>query len=182
MPKRTGSTGLTLTLDPKRCAVEDSVAYLRQCFAKFRVALLRRFGKSLSFIAVVELQQSGMAHLHVLVGVHIEQAWISQAWQAVGGGSIVDIRSVDVHCIHAYLAKYLTKDLLLSVSAKKKRISNSRDIHLTEKKPMSEWQWSPDSIHSHLRRLERRGVWIIRDAIEDDAGLAVFLAFDNSAG
>ena len=43
---------MTLTVDPKRRAAEDSVAYLRQCFSKFRVSLFRRFGKPISFIAV----------------------------------------------------------------------------------------------------------------------------------
>ena len=169
---------LTLTLDPKRCAAPDSVAYLRQCFSKFRVSLFRRFGKPISFIAVVELQKSGMAHLHVLIGVYIEQAWISEAWQSVGGGSIVDIRMVDVHRVNAYLAKYLTKDFFLSVPAKKKRISTSRDIHLTEKKPKSDWRWSPDSIRSHLRRLERGGIWITTETVED-VGLRCFLAIDS---
>ena len=77
---------MTLTLDPQKCAAEDSVAYLRKCFSKFRVSLLRRYDKTLSFIAVVELQKSGMAHLHVLIGIYIDQDWISQAWQRVGGG------------------------------------------------------------------------------------------------
>jgi hypothetical protein len=92
-----------------------------------------------------------MVHVHVLIGVFIEQAWISQAWHAAGGGSIVDIRLVDVHRVNAYLAKYLTKDLFLSVPAKKKRVSTSRDIHLFEKKSeRSDWQWSPHSIAFHL--------------------------------
>jgi hypothetical protein len=170
---------MTLTLDPKRCAAEDSVAYLRQCFAKFRVALFRRFGKPISFIAVVELQKSGMAHLHVLISVYIEQAWISQAWHSVGGGSIVDIRLVDVHRVNAYLAKYLTKDFFLSVPAKKKRVSTSRDIHLFEKKTeRSDWQWSRNSIASHFRRVQWTGIWIIQDAVEDDAGLRSFVALD----
>jgi hypothetical protein len=55
--------------------------------------------------------------------------------------------------------------LTLFLPAKKGPLSTSRDIHLTEKKPKSDWLWSPDTIDSHLRRLEARGIWIIRDAI-----------------
>ena len=59
-----------------------------------------------------------------------------------GGGRVVDIRSVQVHRISAYLSKYLTKDLLLSVPAKKKRISTSRDISLFDKREPSGWQFA----------------------------------------
>ena len=143
---------MTLTLDPAKCSVPDSVAYLRRCFNKFRVSLCRfseRAGyRQISFIAIVELQKSGMAHLHVLISVSLPQDWISQAWQMVGGGRIVDIRSVDVHRIGAYLSKYLTKNLLNSVPAKKKRISTSRDIHLFEKKEPLGWEWTRIAIDS----------------------------------
>src|SRR5688572_14314837 len=74
------------TLDTKKVSIEDSLSYLRDCFSKFRVSLIRRFGKAISYIAVVDLQKSGMAHLHVLIGVYIDQKWISDAWQSVGGG------------------------------------------------------------------------------------------------
>lgn len=164
---------MTLTLDPNKCAVEDSVAHLRQCFSKFRVSLLRRVRKRVSFIAIVELQKSGMAHLHVLIGVFLEQHWISEAWQAVGGGKIVDIRYVDVHRVNAYLTKYLTKDLLLSVPAKKKRVSTSRDINLFGEKEPSGWSWSRDLIGGlfliALKNAER-----VIEIKEDDGGLCFF--------
>jgi hypothetical protein len=165
---------MTLTLDPKKCAVRDSVAYLRKCFSKFRVSLLRKFGKTISFIAVVELQKSGMAHLHVLIGVYIDQAWISEAWQSVGGGSVVDIRFVDVHRVTAYVAKYLTQDLLLSVPASKKRISTSRNIHLFEKKKKTGWVWKKHrikNVYSQCLSLGRR----LERVTEDETGLVFFV-------
>ncbi len=172
---------MTLTLDPARCGAKDSVAYLRKCFSKFRVSLLRRLGKTISYIAVVELQKSGMAHLHVLIGVFIDQAWISQAWQSVGGGRIVDIRLVDVHRVNAYLSKYLTKDRLLSVPAKKKRVSTSRDIHLFELKEKLGWVWSKAPIDQHYADLLRRG--LIPDRVsEDDGGLAFFAVIASLSG
>lgn len=72
-----------------------------------RVVLARRFGASVNFIVVLEFQKSGLAHLHVLLGVYIPQAWLSEAWQSIGGGRIVDIRFVDVHRVAGYLACYL---------------------------------------------------------------------------
>jgi hypothetical protein len=165
---------MTLTLDPKLVKVEDSVSYLRNCFSKFRVSLLRRFGRAISFIAIVELQKSGMAHLHVLIGVYIEQRWLSEAWQSVGGGRIVDIRYRDIHRIGAYLSKYLTKDLLLMVPANKKRISTSRDIRLLEKRDPSGWRWSNDLIGRHyLSALRCRSN--IYDLCEDDGGMKSFV-------
>jgi len=165
---------MTLTLDPKKCPVDDSVAYLRKCFSKFRVSLLRRLGHSVSFIAVVELQKSGMAHLHVLIGVYLEQRWIKEAWQRIGGGQIVDIRTVDVHRIKRYLSKYLTKDLLLSVPAKKKRISTSRDIRLFEKRTQPGWIWSKRLLGHHQSVLLLLGR-TLEDMVRDDDGtLRVF--------
>ena len=173
---------MTLTLDPKKCPIEDSVSYLRQSFSKFRVSLLRRFGQSVSFIAVVELQKSGMAHLHVLIGVYLEQRWIKEAWQAVGGGQIVDIRSVDVHRVKRYLSKYLTKDLFLAVPQKKKRVSTSRDIRLFEKRENTGWSWTKGSISLYLSRLTllKRSVDdIVRD---DEDQLKAFTHVEDSGG
>ena len=164
---------MTLTLDPAKCPGGDSVAYLRECFSKFRVSLLRRFGKSISYIAVVELQKSGMAHLHVLIGVYIPQNWISEAWQAVGGGRIVDIRQRHIRSVARYLSKYLTKDFLGAVPSKKKRITTSRDIRLFEKCPkQNQWEYSPEKIRHHYAAEKRRA--LITKVVEDDVGLSSF--------
>jgi hypothetical protein len=136
---------LTLTLNPRSCpatdsVATDSVAYVKNCWAKFRTYLKRRYQTPLSFIAVVELQQSGYAHLHVLVDRFIEQNWIAEAWQAVGGGRIVDIRYVDIHRIAPYMSKYLTKDLLLApFKPRQRRYSTSRNITLISNTPSGEW-------------------------------------------
>jgi hypothetical protein len=113
---------------------------VKNCWAKFRTYLKRRYQTPLSFIAVVELQQSGYAHLHVLVDRFIEQNWIAEAWQAVGGGRIVDIRYVDIHRIAPYMSKYLTKDLLLApFKPRQRRYSTSRNITLISNTPSGEW-------------------------------------------
>jgi hypothetical protein len=130
---------LTLTLDPRKIS-GSPVRYLRRIFNKFRVYLLRKFGRSIKYIAVLEFQQNGNPHLHILVDRFIQQHWISQTWSALGGGRIVDIKFVDVHRISRYLSKYLTKELLLSAPPRSRRVTTSRGIHLIEKR-VSEIPW-----------------------------------------
>ncbi len=135
---------LTLTLDPSLCTAEQSIAHIRACWAKYRTYLKRRYGISISFITVLEFQKSGYAHLHILVDRYIEQEWISESWQAVGGGRIVFIEKVDKHRISMYLTKYLTKSLV-AVDAecespvRYRRVTTSRDITLFVKQKSGEW-------------------------------------------
>lgn len=137
---------LTLTLDPSKCAAEDSASYIKSCWGKFRVYLGRlmkeRTGSSkLPFVWVLEFQNNGYAHLHVLLGEYIEHPWIKAAWQAVGGGRIVDIRTVDILRIPNYLSKYLTKNLILSTKGKLRRYSCAREIKLFAKNAVNQpWE------------------------------------------
>ena len=133
---------LTLTLDPSKIE-GDPVRYLRRVFNKFRVSLLRKFKCTVNYIAILEFHKSGIPHLHVLVDRFILQQWISEAWSALGGGEIVDIRFVDVHRISHYLAKYLTKELLMSAPLRSRRVTTSRSIHLLEK-TASDTTWVMD--------------------------------------
>jgi hypothetical protein len=123
---------ITLTLDPEKIE-GDPVVYLRNTFNKFRTYLRRKYGSAPKYIAVLEFHENGKPHLHILVDRFIEQAWLSIAWQAVGGGRIVDIRFVDIHRVSHYLAKYLTVDLLLSAPTGVRRVTCSRGIVLLEK-------------------------------------------------
>jgi hypothetical protein len=143
---------VTLTLDPKRIPANiRSEIYLRDCWRKMRVSLTRRFGKSVDFISVLEFQKSGIAHLHLLIGVFIPQNWLSEAWQSVGGGRIVDIQYVDVHRVAAYLTQYFAGEKIahtLSLLPRRARIfGSSRTISLCGKK-------------------EKRGWWIVKRGIE----------------
>jgi len=116
-----------------------------------RVYLARRYGKSVDFIAILEFQKSGVAHLHLLVGIFIPQRWLSEAWQSVGGGKLVDIRYVDVHRVAAYLTRYLAGEKIehtLSLLPPRARIfGTSRSILLWGKK-------------------EKCGWWMVRKSIE----------------
>lgn len=166
---------LTLTLDPRTCTPEESTAYIRDCWNKFRTYLKRRHGALVSFIAILELQKSGYAHLHVLVDRYIPQPWISEAWQSVGGGRIVFITQVDVHRVAGYLAKYLTKELLESkLHPRQRRYTTSRDIRLLTKSTSGKWVL--------LRRTLELLYWHTRSAViregRDDNG---FLQWFESA-
>jgi hypothetical protein len=134
----------SLTLDPKKVGnPEGSDRYIRQCWRKMRVLLERRFGGSVQFIGVLEFQKNGLAHLHILLGVYIPQGWLSEAWQSIGGGEVVDIRYVDVHRVAGYLATYLAGEKIehtLGWLLPRARIfTTSRGIRLTEKKKSEGW-------------------------------------------
>jgi hypothetical protein len=143
---------VTLTLDPARVgSPTQSSKYIKYCWRKMRVVLQRRFGNSIVFIAVLEFQLSGFAHLHILVSVLIQWAWLSEAWQSIGGGKIVDIRTVDVHRVSAYLTSYLVgskiEHTLLRLPLRSRIFSTSRGLSLSCKKQKGEW-------------------WLVRRAIE----------------
>jgi hypothetical protein len=135
---------LTLTLDPAKLPPGiDPVRYLRSCvWAKFRTYLKRKYGRPIVYIAVLEYTEAGIPHLHVLVDRFIPQAWISESWEALGGGRVVDIRRVyDMHRVARYLSKYLTKQVILSSPRGVRRWSVSRGIQLFEK-VVKEQNWS----------------------------------------
>jgi len=147
----------TLTLDPKKLLPDArSDRYLRNCWRKMRVLLERRYRGVVQFISVMEFQESGLAHLHVLFGVYIPQAWLSQAWQSVGGGQIVDIRYVEIRKVAAYLTTYLTSKKVartLSLLPRRARIfSTSRGIRFSQQSGSSGWFLKRKHItylHSH---------------------------------
>ncbi len=134
----------TLTLDRKLIKKgQRSDRYIRNCWSKMRVSLARRFGESVDYVGVLEFHKDGVAHLHLLLNQFIEQGWLSDAWSAVGGGVIVDIRMVDIHRVTAYLSVYLAGDKVkhtLELLPKRARIfTTSRSIVLWSKKKSSGW-------------------------------------------
>lgn len=133
---------MTLTLDPKKLPPNcETVSFIRHSWAEFRVYLQRQFHRPVKFIAILEFQKNGRAHLHVLIDRYIDDHWISEQWQAVGGGKVVDIRFVDIHRISAYLSKYLTKDLMLICPPRKRRITTCRAIRLFDPRLPGGWRY-----------------------------------------
>jgi hypothetical protein len=131
---------LTLTLDVPKLNGQDSTRYINEVFADFRTYLKRKLGKTPKYIRVLEYQKSGIAHLHVLLDTFLDQSWISETWDGLGGGRIVDIRRVDMHRVSHYLSKYLTKEMLMLAPSRARRVTTSRTIQLNPKKN-SDWIW-----------------------------------------
>jgi hypothetical protein len=72
--------------------------------------MVRRFG-AFEYLAVVEPQKRGAAHVHVVYrGGYIPQRWLSRSAAEAGFGRIADIRRSH-RKLTSYLAKYLTKQL-----------------------------------------------------------------------
>jgi hypothetical protein len=177
---------MTLTLDPSRIPEgADPIKYLRNTFSKFRTSLKRKYGEAITYISILELQKSGNPHLHVLVDRHISQAWISESWQAVGGGKIVDIRIVDIHRAPHYLTKYLSKQAILSVPKGVRRYTTSRGIKLfrgnnrmgnqyvlefVDPKP-SGWSVAPWSIEQYYYNA---GLDILAEDFDEDGSIRYF--------
>ena len=130
---------LTLTLDPAKLQDADSTKYINEVFADFRVYLRRKLGRTPSYIRVLEYQKNGNAHLHILINCWLDQHWVSEAWSAIGGGRVVDIRIVDMHRISHYLSKYLTKQMIECAPPRARRVTTSRDIKLLEKEPTGDF-------------------------------------------
>jgi hypothetical protein len=124
-----------------------------------RVSLERKFGRALPFIAILEFQESGLAHFHILFGVFIPQAWLSEAWQSVGGGKIVDIRYVEIRRVSAYVTTYLTSKKIahtLNLLPRRARIfTTSRSLRLSGATNSSGW-W-----------LNRRNIQYLREHSSD---------------
>jgi hypothetical protein len=176
---------VTLTLDPKRIPEGTrSDRYLRDTWRKMRVLLARRFGGSIDFVGVLEFQKSGLAHLHVLIGVYIPQGWLSEAWQSVGGGRIVDIRYVDVHRVAGYLTSYLTGEKVLhtvSLLPLRARIfSCSRSIAFWGKREKTDWllcRRSLDELRERAQAVERERWEIIEDS--QGSTLEILMYFES---
>jgi hypothetical protein len=164
---------VTLTLNPSKIK-GDPVPFLNAAFAKLRVYLQRHNGGSPQYIRVLEFQKNGNPHFHILIDRRIEIEWIRKAWVAVGGGYMVDIRVIDVHRVSRYLAKYLTKDLLMSAPLRCRRVTSSRGIKLFEKEP-SEFKWELLRV-SIYRLREMYAVSVITPLFDEDQLLESFTA------
>lgn len=75
-----------------------------------RVYIARHVPGKLAYIAILQRHKSGVGHLHLLVSRFLPQRQISRFSAALGGGRVIDIRSVEVRSVAAYLSKYLTKE------------------------------------------------------------------------
>ena len=125
---------LTLTLDDSRLGNRcDTVRHIRIVFNRLREYLRRKYGVPPTYICVLEFNQRGVPHLHVLIDRYIPQKWLKNTWDRIGGGRVVFIKQVSVRHVARYLSKYLTKELLLSAPKGTRRITTARSIKLFPK-------------------------------------------------
>jgi hypothetical protein len=157
---------------------KKSVPYIRDCFNKLRTYWRRQYGKAPTFIAVLEFQQNGNPHLHVVVDRYMDQSWLQAAWQAVGGGRFVNIEHFDLHRAAHYISKYLSKDdyaKLFSAPLRARRVTTSRSIKLLEKpEKLHLWELLRTTITELFSRFESTATGIVRDALDSELmGFAV---------
>ena len=158
---------MTLTLNPKKID-GDPIRYMRRCWAKLRVALFRKFGRTPDYICVLEFHLSGRPHLHFLVSRYIDWSWLSAEWQSVGGGWKVDISKVkSLRRVRNYVSKYLSKGLLLSAPPRSRRVTASQRIHLNEKRKPSSAVWKLER-RSIERLFEDRAAEVIATTWEEE--------------
>lgn len=104
---------ITLTCDRDRFAsVEHAFQVMAKAFSKLVARIRRKFG-SFEYIRVWELHKSGYPHLHIMQrGGYIPQKWLSETWDELGVGKIVDIRKIHrPQVTAAYVTKYMGKGL-----------------------------------------------------------------------
>jgi hypothetical protein len=103
---------------------------------------------------VWELHKSGYPHLHVVARAgFIPQKWLSERWDQLGIGCIVDIRKVYKHETAAfYISKYLGKAVgdCARMLRNTRIISKSRnwliaDPEVSDLDELKGWTWAPVS-------------------------------------
>ena len=88
---------VTLTLDPKTGLSERlSRKYLQHCWSKWRKRLARlcdKRGTAFRFVRVIEYQDNGQAHAHVILTAEgVSASEMSAAWFECGGGVVCDVQ------------------------------------------------------------------------------------------
>jgi len=105
---------LTLTLDPAVIPTEYKARthkYITKIFNTF-LTDIRRIQKELKYVWVVEFQQNGNAHLHIVLDTRLDIRKVREIWTRIGGGvqSYVDY----IHNLSStanYISKYIGKGL-----------------------------------------------------------------------
>lgn len=104
---------ISLSCDPTRFRDPDEARKsLQQGFTELVRRVRRKWGP-MEYIRTWELHKNGFPHLHVIQrGSYIPQSWLSETWDEVGGGPIVDIRKISNPTkTTKYVLKYLSKGL-----------------------------------------------------------------------
>ncbi|OGD10602.1 hypothetical protein A2397_01345 [Candidatus Amesbacteria bacterium RIFOXYB1_FULL_44_23] len=108
---------LTLTLDPKIIPPEYlsengnfTHKYITKLFNHFLVTLKRKIHKDIKFVWVIEFQENGNTHLHVVTNKFLPIKVIKRYWVRMGGGHDMSIQLVrSANAMASYLTDYLVK-------------------------------------------------------------------------
>lgn len=142
---------VTLTLDPGLIPQgRDSVVYIQQVWSRFRSFLARKRGLRLTYIRVLEFQENGTAHYHLLIHETLAQDTLLKAWVECGGGHQVRIRFRDGKRGASYVTKYITKELLLEIPLGTRRISTAQGLRLLEPHVPTGWEYSRLDFYAHM--------------------------------
>ncbi len=87
---------------------QTDVKVANRIFAKFIMRLKHKFGNNIKYLAVIEFQNRGAVHYHVLSDIpYIASSELQQIW----GQGFVYINAIShVDNVGAYIVKYMTKD------------------------------------------------------------------------
>jgi hypothetical protein len=122
----------------------------------------------------MELQQNGNPHLHVLIGSYLDKTFISESWQALGGGSFTRIEMADIHRVAAYVSKYISDEgSLVELPDGVRRFSTSRGLSLFER-TKSETTWK--LVRLPIDRLLQRASGIEIEHRSPEGELFLFVA------
>lgn len=140
---------LTLTLSPQ--ANQDS---LSKYWNRFR-ATLYKHGYKPEFFKVTEFTEQGIRHLHILISIFIPWNLIKGAWYLATDKTsyIIFIKKTQVFSAAGYMAKYMTKDSVLSHNFRKyeRRYTFSRGFPRMPKITTNgEWVFHLKPDNSHL--------------------------------
>lgn len=122
---------LTLTLDPKKIPIEylheteigfrkiqvnHTHRYITKLLNHFLVIIKRRYvNKSktlLKYVWVVEFQQNGMAHIHMVINQFLPIKLLRYEWSRIGGGVQMNISKVKtIVGVSNYIGNYIVKGL-----------------------------------------------------------------------
>lgn len=105
---------LTLTLDPTVIPVEykkRTHKYITKIFNTF-LTNIRRIQKDLKYVWVVEFQQNGNAHLHIVLNTRLDIIVVREIWTRIGGGVQSKVEYIkDLSSVANYVSKYIGKGL-----------------------------------------------------------------------
>jgi hypothetical protein len=140
---------------------------------RFRMRVERRWGR-IEYIAVVERQKRGAAHVHVVYrGPFIPQQWLSRVAAECGFGRVADIRRSNPKLMR-YLAKYLTKELSDPSAAPPRyfrRVRWSRGWCVWEKRsravPWNDW-WILDTPSANAATEAARHGYKVEEVVADE--------------